>query len=241
MPAGVVAELITRLGGRFSRELGIELSEGREPEIFKWFLASFLYGARISTTIAARTYREFQRQGVLTPQKIQDAGWDRLVQILDAGGYVRYDFSTATRLLAVSADLMSRYDGCLTNVHAAATDSTDLERRLMAIGKGVGPVTVNIFLRELRGVWPKAQPLLSDPALLAGRCLGLVSGKSRVAGSALEAIRRSWKATPARGYAFADFEAALVRLGLGYCRKAKHDVCPMAAWCPSVAQSRGLR
>jgi hypothetical protein len=45
-PAAIVQEL----GGKFSHELGIELAAGRSAEIFKWFLASVLFGARISET-----------------------------------------------------------------------------------------------------------------------------------------------------------------------------------------------
>jgi endonuclease III len=241
MAAAIVRELVKRLGGSFSRELGIELAAGRELEVFKWFLASFLYGARISTTIAARTYHEFERHKVLTPQRIQETGWDGLVHVLDVGGYVRYDFSTATKLLAVSGDLIERYGGKLGNVHAAADDPRDLERRLQDIGKGIGPVTVNIFLRELRGIWPKAEPLLSDPAVLAAKRLGVVSKKTKSPERALAALEKQWINSPLRASTFVDFEAALVRLGRGYCRKEKHAACPLAPSCPTAGRKRTSR
>ncbi len=38
-----------------------------------------------------------------------------------------------------------------------AHDARDLEQRLLAF-YGVGPVTMNIFLRELRPFWAKANP-----------------------------------------------------------------------------------
>ena len=82
----------------YSEDLGIDLStpSGR----FKWFIASILFGARISEQIAANTYRCFEAASIIdAPDKITAAGWDRLVETLDAGGYVRYDFSTATKLL----------------------------------------------------------------------------------------------------------------------------------------------
>ncbi|MBN2187383.1 MAG: hypothetical protein JW732_08065 [Dehalococcoidia bacterium] len=37
--------------------------------------------------------------GSVTPQIILEAGWDKSVEILDSGSYVRYDFSTASNLL----------------------------------------------------------------------------------------------------------------------------------------------
>ena len=45
----------------------------------------------------------------------------------------------------------------ISSLHEAAADATDLEARLKAI-YGIGPVTANIFLRELRPVWAKADP-----------------------------------------------------------------------------------
>ena len=230
----VIKALVKHLGGGYSQALNIQLKGAREPEIFKWFLASFLYGARISEALASRTYLEFERCKVLTPKKIQDTGWDGLVEILDAGGYVRYDFSTATKLLAVSGDLIEQYDGRLSNVHAASQDPADLEVRLQNIGKGIGPVTANIFLRELRGIWPKAEPLLSGPVIMAAKHLGLLDRRLRKGQRMLEILKQRWQKGRPGGHTFVDFEAALVRLGRRYCRKERHAACPMASWCPEA-------
>jgi len=99
--ADIVASLLQTMGGTFSRELGIELSSCSRLELNKWFLAAKLFGARISSATAARTFREFERRGIVLPAQILDTGGDGLVEILDAGGYVRYDFSTATKLLSI--------------------------------------------------------------------------------------------------------------------------------------------
>ena len=40
----------------YSEELGIYLKNANDKELFKWFLASILLGARISETIAKNTY-----------------------------------------------------------------------------------------------------------------------------------------------------------------------------------------
>jgi len=101
---------IDRLKGLFplySRDLDIDLIQ--EQGRFEWFLACLLFGARISETIAANTYLCFKRAGINMPDSILAAGWDRLVGILDSGGYVRYDFSTATKLLAIMTDLTAKY------------------------------------------------------------------------------------------------------------------------------------
>jgi endonuclease III len=223
----IIERLLAAVGGKYSRELGIDLTGSDPAEIFRWFLAAKLFGARISTGIAMRTFREFERRGVVTPERILATGWDGLVSILDAGGYVRYDFSTATRLLAIMEALTRSYGSDLNALHERARDSADLERLIKGLGTGIGDVTVTIFLRELRTVWPKARPPLSPPALLASRRLDLIAPGMEP----LAALESLWSRYPVTGRDFCDFEAALVRLGKDYCRKGKHDLCPLRDIC----------
>ena len=142
----------------YSEELDIVLLSGNEPEVFKWFLASLLFGARISEKIARHTYRIFEKYALLEPKTILKAGRDFLINpIMREGGYVRYDGVASNKVLKNCQALLEEYEGKLTRLHEAARDSRDLERRL-SLFPGVGPVTVNIFLRELRPVWRKADP-----------------------------------------------------------------------------------
>ena len=131
----------------YSTELGINLKSGKESELFKWFLACLLFGKPIQQEVAKRTYFEFEEKGLLTPQKIIDAGWTKLVRILDKGHYIRYDYSTASKLLRICKDLKKRY-GSLSALLKRAKNKNDLARRLQEF-KGVGPVTTKIFLRDL--------------------------------------------------------------------------------------------
>ena len=117
-----------------------------------------LLGARISETLAKRTYRTFERHRLLTPERILSAGWQYLVDpIMREGGYVRYDGKTSNEILRNCEMLIAEYGGSLKRVHALARNSRDLEARLDRFF-GVGPITVNIFLRELRPRWSKADP-----------------------------------------------------------------------------------
>jgi endonuclease III len=231
-----IRALLDTMGGRFSVSLGINLDQGDSHEVFKWFLASILYGARISETIANNTYRVFEKNGVLSPDEILETGWDGLVLLLDAGGYVRYDFKTATKLLEVMAALKERFDGDLNALHAQAQNPHDLEQQLMDLGKGIGPVTVNIFLRELRDVWEKADPLPQDLAVMAARNLGLAQADERR--EVLSELRAVWERQGPPGWTFADFESSLVRLGKDYCRREKCAACPVAEECESWAMKR---
>jgi endonuclease III len=151
-----VKTLVKELGMPFSSALGVNLQSAKEKEIFKWFLASVLFGKRISFHTAIKTYERFKSCNVLTPKAIIETGWDGLVKILDDGGYVRYDFSTASKLLDLVKQLRDKF-GSLTELHRQAKNAKDLEEKLMEF-KGIGPVTANIFLRELRTVWKKADP-----------------------------------------------------------------------------------
>jgi endonuclease III len=140
-------EFVEAYGRRYSQLLDIGLGNGDDVELFKWFLASLLFGAPIRESSAVKTYRCFERRRVLSVQKIQRIGLEGLVEILDEGGYTRYDYKTADKLLEVANNLVETYCGSLSRVHAVASDARDLERRLKGLGKGVGDVTVSIFLR----------------------------------------------------------------------------------------------
>jgi len=185
----------------YSEDLKIDLTKptGR----FQWFLASILFGARISEKIAARTYRAFQEAGIDTPEKILSAGWDELVRILDSGGYARYDFSTATKLINIISALRERY-GSLEELYDRSSDTEDLQNRLQEF-KGIGPVTAQIFLREMRGVWD-INPDVSDKALEMAEWQGLDLKEF----SGVELSRA---------------ESALIKLYLRCCKKKRCTEC----------------
>ena len=189
----------------YSQELVIDLN--KEEGRFKWFLASVLFAKRISSQLAKRTYKEFERAGIMTPESIMEAGWDKLVEVLDRGGYVRYDFSTASNLLGIAASLREKY-GSLENLHTQAKDSMDLEKKLLEF-KGVGPTTVNIFLRELKGIWWKAKPAISPIAKQVASKLGLKE----------EEIE------------YPNIESPLVRVGLEFCKGRRCSICPVREGC----------
>ncbi len=182
----------------YSEELGIDLKKNSDEELFKWFLASILYGARITESIAKNTYRTFERYNLLEPQKILDAGWDFLVNpIMREGGYVRYDFKTSTKILKICETLIREYDGSLKKLHGVSRDAKDLEKKLLNF-YGIGPVTMNIFLRELRPHWRKADP---EP-------LPIVRNIAQNLGISLNEYNR-------KSLLFTRFEAGLIRLRRG--------------------------
>jgi len=188
----------------YSEEFGLDLK--RKEDRFKWFIASILFAKRISSRIAAKTFRRFMEEGLTTPKDILSAGWNKLVEVLDSGGYVRYDFSTATNILEAVRLLIEKYEGDIDKIHQKAKNPKDLERRLMEF-KGIGPTATNIFLRELRRIWIKAKTKPSPIAVKIGRKLGLKDNEVK------------------------EFEAKLVKIHLEYCKRKRCRECPVKNLC----------
>ena len=201
-----VAQLVDDEGGRFSVELGLDLDH-RPRDVERWFLAATLFGSPVRTSTAMTTWRVLDGAGV---RSVADAGAhdrDALVALLDAGGYARYDFRTATRLHTLAEHVDEHHGGCIGTL-AAETDPRHLAATLDRL-PGWGPATVHIFLRELRGVWPGARPSVDERAVDAARRIRLPLGRAgpgrwdRLAAHAQSAGRDP-----------RDLEAALVRRAL---------------------------
>ena len=92
-----------------------------------------------------------------------------------------------------------------------------MEKRLKELGKGIGDVTVSIFLRELRDVWQKADPEPTSLVVMAAEKLGIVKKKE----NALEQLKDFWSKNRIAGKSFINFETALLRLGKDLRRKRK--------------------
>lgn len=150
---------------------------------------------------------------------IEDAGrrtWDELVELLDRGGYVRYDYKTASRLLDLAATMAARYPDGLKALSHLEPDR--LQAELDAL-PGWGPVTIRLFLRELRGVWPGAELPIDPRALSAARQLHLRPPRHG---------QLAWLRRQARdgGVDVRDLESALVRASLLHRRRTVAHLKP---------------
>ena len=189
-------EFVGKYGKKYSERLEIKLKE--EP--FKWFLAAVLFGAPIREENAIKTYKIFERNGLTEPEKILEAGWDTLVFYLDEGGYTRYDFKTADKLLEACRNIIKK--GGMEKI----LKEKDLRKELK-LAKGIGDVTIDIFLREM-GMPHK----ISKYALMAAKNHGLLDENKIKKIEGIDAI---------------ELEIALMKLGRDYCRKNKCQECPM--------------
>jgi hypothetical protein len=219
----VARRLVESLGGRFSRELGIDVDVGG-PRVDEWFLAATLFGTRIAARTAMRTYLILADAGVRTLANIDAHSWDDLVRLLDAGGYARYDFRTASRLQQLAVEVDARFGGSVCSLRTVVDPNT-LESALDAL-PGWGPTTVRIFLRELRGVWPGAQTLLDERSLRAASHLSIAMPRQQAA--QLDVLR---DVSNRAGLDVRDLEAGLVR-----CALAHRDM----RTCPGDGRCRAL-
>ena len=223
--AELARAVVGRFGGRYSSELGIDLDSG-EAEVERWFIASTLFGTRISASVAERAYTQLDRAGIRRIADAADRQWEELVALLDAGGYARYDYRTATRLQMLAQVVAERYEGAVSEIGRRFTSPAALAAALEAL-PGWGPVTTGLFLRELRGVWPGARPPLDPRAADAARHLGLLPGQDD---DELEWISRLAEQAHCDER---DLEAGLVRLALDHRRVGD---CPGRLAC--VAMTR---
>jgi hypothetical protein len=148
-----------------------------------------------------------------------------LMTCLDEGGYTRYDFRTADRLQALSEVIGERYGGQAAVIGQTFTTYPELRQALDAL-PGWGPVTIELFLRELRGVWPGAQPPLDQRAAAGASHLGLL-GPAQPDFPRLAQLASQCHLDPR------DLESGLVRLTLAHHRGMAS--CPGGHRCNVLA------
>jgi hypothetical protein len=182
-------DFVAAYGQPYSSMLGINLKSKRNEGIVKWFLAAILYSKPIRENSATRTYQCFEKQRITTAKRIVAAGWDRLVSVLDEGGYTRYDFSTADKLLEVFGNLERLYGGNLNRLYEASGDAAELEANLRRLGKGIGDTTVSIFLRDMKHIWPKAEPRPTSLVAIALKRLGITDLKHHAKKRRIDPVR----------------------------------------------------
>lgn len=209
---GLVRRLLSQK--TYPELLGLDVTD--PEDWFPWFVAASLFAKPISAAAARTTAQLLFKEGIRSPKAIERCGWDRLVTILDLGGYVRYDFSTATKLLTIATALPRNR---IHRIVTAAKSTNGIEDQLTRI-RGVGPKTVAIFLRELRGVGgpPVA---VSEEARGAARKIGLGPRRLDLTGRDLSRL-----------------ESVLVRIWIEHCKRGRWSTCPAGRSCGCTPATR---
>ncbi|MET9880308.1 endonuclease [Actinacidiphila glaucinigra] len=195
-----VKALLDQEGHTYAEDAGIKLRNTPQP-LYQVLVAACLLSARIKASVATAAAHELFAAGMRDPRKMRDATWQQRVDALGRGHYRRYDERTATQLGDGARLLLDRYGGDLRRLRDEAGGDPDAIRRALREVPGLGPVGVEIFLREVQVVWPETGPLFDAKALKGAERLGLPARPEDLADLVPEA-------------AYAVFAAALVRAAL---------------------------
>ncbi|KQO60369.1 hypothetical protein [Curtobacterium sp. Leaf261] len=128
-------------------DLGIDLVEGKPQQLYRWFLASLLFGRPIQQEIAVKTYHALIDHGLTSPKHFAEHSHEGLRAILDEGGYGRFDHQMTDAMHEAMATIDREY-GSVSHLVSSAADRAEVQRRLEAL-TGVGPKVVEIFLRDV--------------------------------------------------------------------------------------------
>ncbi|MFZ7086864.1 hypothetical protein [Curtobacterium sp. RRHDQ10] len=128
-------------------DLGIDLAEGKPQQLYRWFLASLLFGRPIQQEIAVKTYHALIDHGLTSPKHFAEHSHEGLRAILDEGGYGRFDHQMTDALHSAMASIDEDH-GSVSHLVSSAADRAEVKRRLEAL-TGVGPKVVEIFLRDV--------------------------------------------------------------------------------------------
>ena len=157
----------------FAEEVGIDMPPATPSALFRLLCFALLASARISAAIALRAARGLGERGWLTPEQLGGSTWEERVEVLDAAGYVRYDFRTATMLGDAAELVMERYHGDLRDLRRRADADPARERELLKEFRGIGDVGADIFCREAQAAWDELYPFVDHLAMRAADRLGL--------------------------------------------------------------------
>ncbi|WP_245703207.1 endonuclease [Streptomyces lushanensis] len=201
-----VRKLLAAHGRTYADQAGIQLRNTPQP-LYQLLVLSGLLSARIRSDTAVAASRALSEAGLRDARRMADATWQQRVDALGRGGYRRYDERTSTQLGAGAELLLDKYHGDLRRLRDTADGDTGTLRSLLREVPGLGPVGVDIFLREVQGVWPEVAPYLDEKTLQGARRRGLPDEPQELA--------RLADHTDPAVFAAAMVRAALERTGTG--------------------------
>ena len=130
---------------RTAGDLGINMMG--ERGLFRWLLASWFFGKPVQADVAERTWHVFMERRLTSPHAILQKSPTELVNALGEGHYRRLDESSARNLHTLCQQLTDDYGGSIRRMYSRSKSRADFEARLAEL-QGVGPKTIEIFMRE---------------------------------------------------------------------------------------------
>lgn len=171
--------LLDRCGRTYAEQAGIKLKNTPGP-LYQVQVLAHLLSARISSDIAVAAARALFDAGMRDPKRMAEATWQQRVDALGVGHYRRYDERTATQLGDGAQLLLERYGGDLRKIRGP-----DVSKYLREF-PGIGPMGVDIFLREVQAVWPEHAPYIDRKAQDGAERVGLPRSPKALGGLVAE-------------------------------------------------------
>ena len=170
-PRKRAAALLDEHGRTFADECGIRVGRGTPAVLWQLLVASTLLASRISHELAVRAAVAV-RKDLPTAKRMTEAHRDVVVASLRRGHYLRV-FRTAELLQDSAALVVSQYGGDLRRLRAEADGDLPRLTALLQELPGIGPVGVEIFLREVQVVWTELAPYAGERTLAQATVLHL--------------------------------------------------------------------
>ena len=168
----VVRSLLKHAGTTYAEEAAIRLKDQPMP-LFQLLTLCMLASKPIDATIAMRAARELFEAGLRTPQAVLKADRASMISAFGRAHYVRYDESSATRLVDIAAAVRDDYGGDLRRLAARSDHDVKATVSLLKQFNGIGDTGADIFLREVQDVWTWVRPYFDKRATTEAGRLGL--------------------------------------------------------------------
>jgi endonuclease III len=168
----VVSRLLSNAGTTYAEEAGIRLKDKPMP-MFQLLVLCMLASKPIDAAIAMQAARELFRDGLRTSQAVLDAERATMIRAFGRAHYVRYDESSATRMVDIAAMVRDEYGGDLRRLADRSDRDVKAAARLLQRFKGIGATGADIYLREVQDIWTWVRPFFDERAVKAARDLGL--------------------------------------------------------------------
>jgi hypothetical protein len=195
----LVRRLLKHAGTTYAAEAGITLRDAPMP-LFQLLVLCMLASKPIHAGIAIRAAKELFHSGLRTPHTVLTADRHKIIQAFGRAHYVRYDESSASRLIDLADRVNQEYRGDLRTLARLGKPDVRAAKVLLKQFAGIGDAGADIYLREVQDVWPWVRPYFDKRALDAAAELGLP--------------RDAGKLAALTGRAISPLAAALVRVSL---------------------------
>jgi endonuclease III len=198
-PAELARRLVKVAGTTYAEQAGIPVKNTPQP-LFQLLALCMLASKPISAEIAVAAAKELFAAGFRSPDAVLKADRLDLIHAFGRAHYVRYDESSATRLVDIAQRARDAYRGDLRRLGERSGHDVAAAKRLLTQFNGIGETGAAIFLREVQDAWRWVRPYFDQRALRAAGKLGLPADPDELASLAPK--------SPAR------LAAALIRAGL---------------------------